>query len=111
MDKQLLKAYIRTIVEEEVRRILPDILTEAVTEIKQISEQSTPRQSAKPKLDRSKLAAMMGVEYDGQTLNATSTDRINKGRLPDTVPPDADPEVVKAINRDYSQLMKKMGIV
>lgn len=111
MDKQLLKAYIRTIVEEEVKRILPEILSEAVSEIKQLSEQtSRPASSSKPKLDRSKLAAMMGLEYDGQTLRATSTDAIAT-RLPDEVPANADPEVVKAINRDYSQLMKKMGIV
>jgi len=110
MDKQLLKAYIRTIVEEEVKRILPELLSEAVTEIKQISEQAPVRQATKPKIDRSKLAAMMGIDYDGQTLRATSTDKI-MGRLPEDAPANADPEVVKAINRDYSQLMKKMGIV
>lgn len=110
MDKQLLKAYIRTIVEEETKRILPELLSEAVTEIKQLSEQSAPKTQVKPKLDRSKLAAMMGIDYDGETLRATSTDKIH-GRLPDEVPANADPEVLKAINRDYSQLMKKMGIV
>lgn len=110
MDKQLLKAYIRTIVEEEVKRILPELLSEAVTEIKQLSEQAVPTSQVKPKLDRSKLASMMGIDYDGQTLRATSTDKV-RGRLPDEVPSNADPEVVKAINRDYSQLMKKMGIV
>lgn len=111
MDKQLLKAYIRTIVEEEVKRLLPELLSEAVTEIKQLSEQTPVRQTTKPKIDRSKLAAMMGIEYDGETLRATSTDKVNRGRLPDEVPPNADPEVIKAINRDYSQMMKKMGIV
>jgi len=111
MDKQLLKAYIRTIVEEEVKRILPELLSEAVAEVKQLSEQTTrPSAQPKPKLDRSKLAAMMGIEYDGQTLRATSTDKVH-GRLPDDVPPDVNPEVVKAINKDYSQLMKTMGIV
>lgn len=111
MDKQLLKAYIRTIVEEEVKRILPELLSEAVAEVKQLSEQSArPAVQPKQKIDRSKLAAMMGIDYDGQTLRATSTDRITS-RLPEEVPPNADPEVVKAINRDYSQLMKKMGIV
>lgn len=111
MDKQLLKAYIRTIVEEEVKRILPELLSEAVAEVRQLSEQSTrPIAQPKQKVDRSKLAAMMGIDYDGQTLRATSTDRIAT-RLPEDAPPDADPEVVKAINKDYSQLMKKMGIV
>lgn len=111
MDKQLLKAYIRTIVEEEVKRILPELLSEAVAEVKQLSEQtSRPSTQPKQKIDRSKLAAMMGIDYDGQTLRATSTDRIAT-RLPEDAPPDANPEVVKAINKDYSQLMKKMGIV
>lgn len=111
MDKQLLKAYIRTIVEEEVKRILPELLSEAVAEVKQLSEQSIrPTTQSKQKVDRSKLAAMMGMDYDGQTLRATSTDRV-ANRLPENAPPNADPEVVKAINRDYSQLMKKMGVV
>jgi hypothetical protein len=41
MDRQLLKAYIRTIVEEEVQRILPEMLSEAVSQVKRLSENTT----------------------------------------------------------------------
>ncbi len=105
MDKQLLKAYIRTIVEEEVKRVLPELLAEAVTEIKQLSESKV----SKPAIDRSKLASMMGLSYDGDTIRATSTDRLTS-RVPSDAPADADPAVVAAINKDYSSLMKKMGL-
>jgi len=105
MDKQLLKAYIRTIVEEEVQRVLPKLLNEAVAEIKQLSETKT-NQPARSKIDRSRLAEMMGITYDGETLHATT----NKAPLPENVPRDVDPDVVKAVTKDYSALMKKMGL-
>lgn len=120
MDKQLLKAYIRTIVEEEVKRILPELLSEAVREVKQISESQsfTTKPPAKPAMDRSKLAQLMGISYDGDTLRAST-----KGLQPETLTTmdsagnkvqipvsQADPEVVKAITKDYSALMKKMGL-
>lgn len=108
MDKQLLKAYIRTIVEEEVKRVLPELLAEAVQEVKQLTETKVAT-ATKPSMDRSKLAAMMGLSYDGNTLQATSTDRI-ASRVPADVPADIDPTVVAAINKDYSALMKKMGL-
>jgi hypothetical protein len=108
MDKTLLKAYIRTIVEEEVKRVLPELLSEAVAQVKQISEVSAARPTPKPALDRSKLAAMMGMSYDGNTLRADTSNVAS--RLPDTVAADADPSVVAAINKDYSALMKKMGL-
>lgn len=112
MDKQLLKAYIRTIVEDEIKRVLPEILSEAVAEIKQLSENTTSQRSSftqqqRPKLDRAKLASMMGVSFDGETIRATSTDRIP---LPEGAPKDVPKEVVDAVTRDYSALMKKMGL-
>jgi hypothetical protein len=112
MDKTLLKAYIRTIVEEEVTRILPEMLGEAVTQIKSMQQvnESAPPTSAKPKLDRSKLAAMMGLEKLGDTISA------NTGRMmthaPVEIPPglkEDDPAVI-AVTKDYSELMKKMGL-
>lgn len=108
MDKQLLKAYIRTIVEEEVKRLLPEMLAEAVTEIKQLKENSVPQAQvqSKPKLDRSKLAAMMGLSVQGDTIMATTQNM----PIVANAPKDVDPEVVSAINRDYSALMKKMGL-
>jgi hypothetical protein len=108
MDRQLLKAYIRTIVEEEVSRILPQMLSEAVSEIKQLKENVTEPTRTAPKLDRSKLAELMGVTYDGSTLRATTNNL--PSRLPDNIPANADPEVVKAITRDYSAMMKAMKL-
>jgi hypothetical protein len=107
MDKQLLKAYIRTIVEEEVERVLPKILGEAVTQIKQLSEtKNIQPQTKKSSIDRSRLAEMMGITYDGETLRATTGNM----PLPENTPRDVDPDVVKAVTKDYSALMKKMGL-
>lgn len=109
MDKQLLKAYIRTIVEEEVKRLLPEMLAEAVSEIKQLSENKTNSNSSKkPSIDRGKLAQMMGISYDGETLRASTSNMTIP--LPENAPRDADPEVIKAVTKDYSALMKKMGL-
>jgi hypothetical protein len=113
MDKTLLKAYIRTIVEEEVNRILPNILGEAIAQIKgtqQVNETITT--TSKPKLDRSTLAAMMGLERQGDTITATTKSMI----LPENIPQGVnlnDPSVqpaVEAITRDYSATMKKLGL-
>ena len=113
MDKTLLKAYIRTIVEEEVNRILPELLGEAIAQIKgtqQVNE--TVASPNKPKLDRSKLAALMGLERQGDTITATTKNMA----LPENIPHGVDlnnPSVkpaVEAITKDYSALMKKMGL-
>jgi hypothetical protein len=113
MDKTLLKAYIRTIVEEEVNRILPELLGEAVSQIKgaqQVNE--TVATPTKQKLDRSKLAALMGLERHGDTITATTNNMV----LPQNIPQGVnlnDPSVkpaVEAITKDYSALMKKMGL-
>lgn len=107
MDKTLFKAYVRTIVEEEVKKILPNLLAEAVSEIKQLSE-SAPAAPTKPtqQVDRARLAELMGIDYDGDTLHArgpsSSTTFVNPNAAP--------PEITEKINRDYSQLMKKMGL-
>jgi hypothetical protein len=107
MDKTLFKAYIRTIVEEEIKRVLPELLGEAISEIKQLKEVSAPAVStqAKSTIDRGRLAELMGISYDGETLSATGvvpTQRVS--------PTQGPPEVVDAINRDYSELMKAMKI-
>lgn len=109
MDKQLLKAYIKVMVEEEVKRLLPQMLAEAVAEVKQLSETRQP--SAQPKkavIDRGRLAELMGITYDGETLRATTNNMAVP--LPENTPRDVDPEVVKAVTRDYSQLMKAMKL-
>lgn len=105
MDKQLLKAYIRTIVEEEVQRILPKMLSEAVTQVKKISENAQIQSNQKKgSFDKKRLAELIG--YDGETLVANT----NAVPLPENAPRDVDPNVIKAVTRDYSALMKKMGI-
>lgn len=114
MDKQLLKAYVRTIVEDEIRRVLPEVLAEAIGELKQLKESTSPVSKTpapqKQKIDRSRMAELMGLTYDGNTLMAT-TNSMSVNRLPENAPTDVDPTVVKAINRNYSDLMKKMGMV
>jgi len=115
MDKALFRAYVKELVketvEEEVRKVLPEILSEAVSEIKSLQE--TTKQAPKPKLDRSRLAALMGLEKHGDTIVATTNNLApTKIQLPDGVRPD-DPTVkatVNAITKDYSALMKKMGL-
>lgn len=113
MDKTLLKAYIRTIVEEEVKRILPEMLGEAVAQVKSMQQvNETNTSTARPKMDRSKLAALMGLERHGDTLSATTQNMV----LPENIPHHVnlnDPSVkpaVEAITKDYSALMKKMGL-
>lgn len=115
MDKQLLKAYIRTIVEEEVKRVLPELLSEAVREVKTISENTRPapaRPAApKPAIDRGRLAELLGITREGDTFIATSE---NIGPQSIAAPienlTDGQKEVVDAMNRDYSHLMKAMKI-
>lgn len=118
MDKALFRAYVKELVKEQieesvektVRKLLPAILDEAIVEIKgtqRITESTSPK---KPPFDRSKLASMMGLERIGDTISATT----NNMQLPEGVNVNLnDPQVkpaVDAITRDYSQLMKKMGL-
>jgi hypothetical protein len=109
MDKQLLKAYIRTIVEEEVKRILPELLTEAVRQVKSLTENSNTPVRASPNIDRKRLAQLMNLDYDGDTLRAT-TSNVPSPNAGASIPPSTPPEVVNALTRDYSALMKKMGL-
>jgi hypothetical protein len=105
MDKTLLKAYIRTIVEEEVKRILPEMLSEAVAEVKALQE-SKAAPTAKPKFSRAQLAEMMGLERHGDTIMAKTGPVM-------AAPPQGvseDNPAFQAINKDYSALMKKMGL-
>jgi hypothetical protein len=115
MDKQLLKAYVRTIVEDEVRKVLPEILSEAISELKSLKQKSTVTENTAPvqkqKIDRSRLAALMGIDVQGDTLMATTANlNVPNNRLPENAPRDVPQEVVSAITKDYSALMKKLGI-
>lgn len=111
MDKALFRAYVKELVketvEEEVNKLLPKLLGEAITEIKSLQETShTPQQ--KSKFSRSQLAEMMGLERHGDTLVATSK---NVGPIIQPPPGMAeDNPTFQAINKDYSAIMKKMGL-
>jgi hypothetical protein len=111
MDKTLLKAYIRTIVEEEIKRVLPELLGEAISEIKQLKESATPTISSKskPTFEKGRLAELMGISYDGETLSAMGGN-VNTPPAHRVSPTQGPPEVVNAINRDYSELMKAMKL-
>lgn len=111
MDKALFRAYVRELVKEmvkeEVENILPKILGEAVAEIKTIQENTVVASQPKQTLDRSKLAQLMGLERIGSdTLVASTKNMVTQ------LPPNVtnDNPAVQAINKDYSQLMKKMGL-
>lgn len=111
MDKTLLKAYIRTIVEEEVKRLLPEMLAEAVAEVKSLQETAQkPATATKPKFSRAQLAEMMGLERHGDTIVATTK---NVGTVMPKIPAGytEDNPAVQAINKDYSALMKAMKLV
>jgi hypothetical protein len=117
MDKALFRAYVKELVKEQmdesvekvVKKILPEILAEAVNEIKTL--QTPVNESvAKPKFSRAQLAEMMGLERHGDTITASTK---NIGPVM-SAPPQGiteDNPTFQAINKDYSQLMKKMGLV
>lgn len=119
MDKALFRAYVKELVKEQieesvekaVKKILPEILGEAVAEIKGMQSTKINESAAtapKSKLDRSKLAAMMGLERHGDTIVATSK---NVGPVMQTPPGlSEDNPTVQAINKDYSALMKAMKL-
>jgi hypothetical protein len=112
MDKALFRAYVKELVketvEEEVNKLLPKLLGEAISEIKSLQESKVSSTSQKPKFSRSQLAEMMGLERHGDTLLATTK---NLGPVMQTPPGmSEDNPALQAINKDYSQLMKKMGL-
>lgn len=124
MDKTLLKAYIRTVVEEEVKKLLPEMLAEAVAEVKKMKPVNESAVAAptpkKPTFDKKRLAELIGMEYDREEGTLTATTAGLRGNTvtakdsagnPVEIPASAVPtEVVDAINRDYSKLMKAMKL-
>ena len=116
MDKALFRAYVKELVKEQleetvektVRKLLPEILGEAVAEIKSVNESVVPQKS---KFTRSQLAEMMGLEKIGDTIS-TNTGRMRTVVAPTEIPDHltADNPTVQAVTKDYSALMKKMGL-
>lgn len=113
MDKALFRAYVRELVkemvEEEVNKVLPKLLGEAIGEIKSLQEHKVdvPKKS---KFNRAQLAEMMGLERHGDTIIATTSNMSNPvmSRPPQGVT--ADNPAFQAINKDYSGMMKAMGL-
>jgi hypothetical protein len=115
MDKTMFRGYVRELVreavQEEVKKLLPKLLDEAINEVKSLQENaSTPASVTKPKLDRARLASMMGLERQGDTFTA-STNRA--GPVMAAPPPGVTPDnpAFQAINKDYSAMMKAMKLV
>lgn len=112
MDKALFRAYVKELVketiEEEVKKVLPKLLGEAVSEIKSLQESGTPSPESKKKFSRTQLAEMMGMDRIGDTIVART------GNVaPIMTPPpgiSTDNPTFQAINKDYSAIMKKMGL-
>lgn len=113
MDKALFRAYVKELVketvEEEVKKVLPKLLGEAVSEIKSLQESSTNVESKK-KFSRTQLAEMMGLERVGDTFVANGGN-MSAGPVM-AVPPGMrkDDPTIQAINKDYSAIMKAMGL-
>jgi hypothetical protein len=115
MDKALFRAYVKELVKEQieesvekaVRKVLPEVLGEAVAELKGSSRTQVTESTAtnKPKPSRAQLAQMLGLERLGDTVVAT-------GPVMPTPPAGvgADNPAFQAINKDYSQMMKAMGL-
>lgn len=113
MDKALFRAYVKELVketvEEEVSKLLPKLLGEAISEIKSLQENTATQAAPKAKISRSQLAQMMGLERIGDTIVATTS---NVGPVMPTPPQgiSTDNPAFQAINKDYSGVMKKLGL-
>lgn len=112
MDKALFRAYVKELVketvEEEVQKLLPKLLGEAITEIKSLQQTNTVASEPKKKLSRSQLVEMMGLEKFGDTFVASTSNMTPVMRPPAGM--SEDNPTIQAINKDYSALMKKMGL-
>lgn len=114
MDKALFRAYVKELVKEQieesvekaVKKILPEILGEAIAEIKGTSTPIRENTQPSKKFSRAQLAEMMGLERHGDTIVATTDNMMTQ------FPPNMSPDnaAVKAITRDYSAVMKAMGL-
>jgi hypothetical protein len=106
MDKKLLKAYIRTIVEEEVERLFPKLIKEYVSTANTLVSEAAVTPTEKPKLNRNELAGLLGITRQGDTLRAT-TGNLGVGST-NIAPPGVPPELAAALNKDYSQMLRDM---
>jgi hypothetical protein len=111
MDKKLLKAYIRTIVEEEIERLFPKMLKEhlgTVSKAELVSETTTTAPS-KPAFSKSELASLLGITREGDTIRATTR---NLGPGASNIAPAGVPaDLAAALNKDYSKMLRDIDAV
>lgn len=109
MDKKLLKAYIRTIVEEEIERLFPKMLKEhlaAAPKAELVSETTAP---TKPQFNRAELASLLGITREGDTIRATTK---NLGPVATNIAPAGVPaDLAAALNKDYSKMLRDIDAV
>lgn len=120
MDKRLFKAYIKTIVEEEVERLLPKMIKEHVSKYiaenvhtapSPIVENRSDRQSVMSEVIkndvRSRYMQLMssGDDPDDQTITMTGVNN-----YPPNVNSREYASVVDAVNKNYSDIMKALKL-
>jgi len=122
MDKQLLKAYIRTVLEDELKRVLPQMISEIVNSglpseptyaqnkpVKQAPVRKPNFASLKETLDFSDMMTDRG-DFVASTRNLKVPTPVSNTPLPEHLVERADPDVVNAMKRDYSALLKAMKV-
>jgi molybdenum cofactor biosynthesis enzyme MoaA len=106
-------------VEEEVKKLLPELLAEAVAEIKNVSKLNETTTAKKPAIDRNRLAELMGINYDRPSGTITATTNgiprtvstvDSAGNRIEISADKVDPTVMQAITKDYSEIMKKLKL-
>ena len=113
-----IKELVKNIIREELKVILPEMISEySVTPTLRESVDVAPR---KPTIDRSKIADIMKATFsmEGDTLQPTGAPIGSAGTVTMMTPGGAvpipkdmvDPEVMTAITKDYSGIMKAMGL-
>lgn len=124
-----LNTIIRHTVLAELEAILPDLLSEIRSAVdKQVTmlleaEQSRSqliehvelKEPKRPPLDRKRLADIIGAEFDGQTILATTRTMKTQAPVTPSDPTDkaeiAQAELHNALTRDYSGLMSRLNSI
>ena len=128
MNKDLLKLYIQTAIEAEMRRLFPELLKEELAKAGAalMSEGVRPMETTpiappshlQPPPDRESLRAMMGLPSLGE-MRMTTDNVIPPSATPPVsstpritgIPANAEQKKAQdAINRNYGDVMKKLGL-
>jgi hypothetical protein len=109
MDKKLLKAYIRTIVEEEIERLFPKMLKEHLGTVPKAELVSETTTTSKPAFNRTELASLLGITREGDTVRATTR---NLGPVASNIAPaGVSVDLAAALNKDYSKMLRDIDAV